>query len=108
MKLSSLRDQQPFFHVTFFVELRKILSIGYLEQIFLELLLQLLKNVLISALKTVEDMFSLTNFINISYVICKIGFDFNDQWLILISSQRSFIVSLNISYIHEVPQIKVN
>ena len=80
MKLSSLRDQQPFFHVTFFVELRKILSIGYLEQIFLELLLELLKNVLISALKTVEDMFSLTNFINISYVICKIGFDFNDQW----------------------------
>ena len=58
MKLSGLRDQQPFFHVTFFVELRKILSIRYLEQIFLELLLELLKNVLICALKTVEDMFS--------------------------------------------------
>ena len=80
MKLSGLRDQQPFFHVTFFVELRKILSIRYLEQIFLELLLELLKNVLICALKTVEDMFSWTNFINISYVICKIGFDFNEQW----------------------------
>ena len=58
MKLSGLRDRQPFFHVTFFVELRKILSIHYLEQIFLELLLELLKNVLICALKTVEDMFS--------------------------------------------------
>ena len=58
MKLSGLRDQQPFFHVTLFVELHEILSICYLEQIFLELLLKLLKNVSICALKTVEDMFS--------------------------------------------------
>ena len=58
MKLSGLRDQQPFFHVTLFVELHEILSICYLEQIFLKLLLKLLKNVPICALKTVEDMFS--------------------------------------------------
>ena len=79
MKLSGLRDQHPFFHVTLFVELHEILSIRYLEQIFLELLLELLKNVPICALKTVEAMFSWTDFINISYVICKIGFDFNEQ-----------------------------